>query len=418
MDNNSRLDAAEVKTGWGALAGLRVLDLTQALAGPYCTQMLADHGAEVVKVEPPVSGDLARTTGPYHAQDPEHLNSGYFHSINRNKKSIVVDLKRPEGRELIRNLVSGYDVLVENFRVGVMDRLGLSYEVLRECNPKLVYATVRGFGDPRSGRSPYADWPAFDVVAQAMGGISGITGPGADQPMKIGPGVGDIIPALYLTIGVLCAVIHARQTGRGQFVDVSMVDAVLATSERIVHQWSFGKVIAKPEGNFHPLMSPFGLYPARDGHVAVAAVSQEFFRLFCQALDAPHLADIDAFSSQKARAVAGRALDQAVCELTKQFTRAELVQRLGGKIPFAPVYTMDDIARDPHFAAREMLVPIHIDGIDDQLYLAGIPIKMSATPGFIANVGPRQGQHSDEILLAAGFGPEQIQSWRNAGVIR
>ncbi|HKT73719.1 MAG TPA: CoA transferase [Steroidobacteraceae bacterium] len=417
MDKNSGSVGPEEPFGWGALTGLRVLDLTQALAGPYCTQMLADHGAEVVKVEPPVSGDLARTTGPYHAQDLEQRNSGYFHSINRNKKSIVVDLKRPEGRDLIRDIVSGYDVLVENFRVGVMDRLGLSYELLRERNPRLVYATVRGFGDPRSSRSPYADWPAFDVVAQAMGGISGITGPTADQPLKVGPGVGDIVPALYLTIGVLCAVIHAKRTGQGQFVDVSMVDAVLAMSERIVHQWSFGKVVAKPEGNFHPLMSPFGLYPASDGHVAVATVSQEFFRLFCQALDAPQLAELDAFSSQKARATAGRTLDQAVSELTRRFTRAELVERLGGKIPFGPVYTMDDIARDRHFAVREMLVPIHIEGIDDALYLAGIPIKMSATPGMISSPGPRQGQHSDEILRAAGFSPEQIQSWRDAGVI-
>ncbi|HKX77360.1 MAG TPA: CoA transferase [Novosphingobium sp.] len=404
--------------GWGSLAGLRVLDLTQALAGPYCTQMLADHGAEVVKIEPPESGDLARTTGAYHAQDTAHVNSGYFHSINRNKKSVVVDLKHPEGPELILDLVPHFDVVVENFRVGVMDRLGIGYETLRARNPKLVYATVRGFGDPRSGVSPYVDWPAFDVVAQAMGGISGITGPDARSPMKIGPGVGDIVPALYLTIGVLSAVIHARATGQGQFVDVSMVDAMLATTERIVQQWSFGKEIAKPEGNYHPLMSPFGIYPARDGHVAIATVSQKFFRIFCEELGAPELADRKEYASQKARSVAGRPLDLIVAEMTARFTRAELTERLGGKIPFGPVYTMEDISKDQHFAVREMLVPIEVEGIDDELFIAGIPIKMSETPGRITAPGPKQGQHSEEVLAQSGLSAERIAELIEAGVVR
>ncbi|HKR90273.1 MAG TPA: CoA transferase [Phenylobacterium sp.] len=403
---------------WGALAGLRVLDLTQALAGPFCTQMLADQGADVVKVEPPVTGDLGRTTGAYHAADTEHVNSGYFHSINRNKKSIVVDLKTPEGRDLLLELVPQFDVIVENFRAGVMDRFGLSYEVLRERNPRLVYAAIRGFGDPRSGRSPYSDWPAFDVVAQAMGGISGITGPGPDQPLKIGPGVGDIIPALFLAVGVLSAVISARATGRGQFVDVAMVDAILATSERIVQQWSFGKQNPGPEGNYHPLMSPFGLYPAKDGHVAIATVSQDFFRAFCIALDAPELPEQAEFSSQKARSVCGRRLDHIVSELTRRFTRAELKERLGGLIPFGPVYTIADIVADPHFAAREMLAPIQVPGIPEELYIAGVPIKMSETPGGVHARGPRQGEHTDEVLAAAGFTEGQIAALRRKGAIR
>jgi len=403
---------------WGALAGLRVLDFTQALAGPYCTQMLADHGADVIKVEPPVTGDLGRTTGAFHAQDEQHVNSGYFHSINRNKKSIVVDLKHPQARDLILDLVGEYDVVVENFRVGVMDRLGIGYETLRERNPRLVYATVRGFGDPRSGESPYAQWPAFDVVAQAMGGISGITGPDADHPLKIGPGVGDIVPALYLTIGVLAAVLRARETGRGQFVDVSMIDAMLATCERIVQQWSFGKVIAHPEGNYHPLLSPFGIYPAKDGHVAIGMVSQEFFRQFCGLLDASALAEEERFSSQAARARSRRELDPIVAELTGRFTRAELTGRLGGKVPYGPVYSMTDIAADPHFAVREMLVPIRVGGIDEELYIAGVPIKMSETPGQVVAPGPAQGADTDRVLAGAGLSSERIASLKAEGVIR
>lgn len=395
-----------------------MLDFSQALAGPYCTQMLADHGAEVIKVEPPVSGDLSRTTGEFHAQDTARVNSGYFHSINRNKKSIVIDLKHPRARDLILDLVGDFDVVVENFRVGVMDRLGIGYEALRERNPRLVYATVRGFGDPRSGTSPYADWPAFDVVAQAMGGISGITGPDADHPLKIGPGVGDIVPALYLTIGVLSAVFRARQTGQGQFVDVSMVDCMLATCERIVQQWSFGKVIAHPEGNYHPLLSPFGIYPASDGHVALGMVSQQFFSEFCRLMDVPELAEREEFSSQAARARSGRALDPIVAEITARFSRAELTERLGGKVPYGPVYSMADIAADPHFSVREMLAPIRVDGIDEELYIAGVPIKMSETPGRVGAPGPRQGADTSKVLAGAGLSEALIESLRAAGTIR
>jgi crotonobetainyl-CoA:carnitine CoA-transferase CaiB-like acyl-CoA transferase len=173
-------------TGFGPLQGLRILDLTQALAGPFCTQVLADLGADVVKLEPPLTGDMARLSGPFHPSDVEMMDSGYFHSINRNKRSIVLDLKNEQGKKILKSLLPSFDVLVENFRAGVMDSLGLSYETLAlEC-PKLVYAAIRGFGDPRGGASPYVNWPAYDVVAQAMGGIIGITGTDAEHPTKVG----------------------------------------------------------------------------------------------------------------------------------------------------------------------------------------------------------------------------------------
>ena len=250
-------------TSFGPLQGLRILDLTHALAGPFCTQVLADLGADVVKLEPPQTGDMARLSGPFHPSDEERMDSGYFHSINRNKRSIVLDLKNEQGREILKALLPSFDVLVENFRAGVMDSLGLSYETLARKCPKLVYAAIRGFGDPRGGISPYVDWPAYDVVAQAMGGIIGITGTDAEHPTKVGSGVGDTIPALYLAIGILAAVLHAREKGHGQFVDVAMVDAVLGACERIVHQRSFGKVNAVPEGNHHPFITPFGIFPRK-----------------------------------------------------------------------------------------------------------------------------------------------------------
>ena len=225
--------------GTGALADVVVLDLTQMLAGPFVTMMLADQGAEVIKIEPP-GGDATRLFGPFMAgQTPvkEGGYGGYFGSTNRNKRSIVIDLKSEDGREVLRRLVAKADILVENFRAGVMERLGIGYEALSAINPRLVYGTIRGFGDPRSGRSPYASWPAYDIVAQAMGGIIAITSPTpGGPPTKIGPGVGDLIPAMQCAFGILAALHKARASGRGQFVDVAMVDGVLAACERPVFQ--------------------------------------------------------------------------------------------------------------------------------------------------------------------------------------
>lgn len=404
--------------GTGALEGLRVLDLTQALAGPFCTQILADHGADVVKVETPSGGDLSRYAGPYHTDDQQHRHSGYFHSINRNKKSIVLDLKTKEGCDILRRLVADFDVVVENFRTGVMDRLGLSYESLRERNPRLVYAAVRGFGDPRSGASPYVDWPAFDVVAQAMGGIMGITGPDREHPTKIGPGIGDTIPALYLAIGILAAVMRARMTGRGQFVDVAMLDAILAINERTVYQHSFAGKVAGPEGNHHPFLVPFGIFPARDGHVSIACPSDHFFRDLCDGLGMQDFAATPEAETVHARMANRQHVIEAVSARTATFTKAELKARLGGRVPFGPIYDMAEIAEDLHFTSRGMLADIECPGINETLRIAGVPVKFSETPGSVARRGPDHGEHTDEVLKAAGFAAADIDRWRSAGIIK
>lgn len=403
--------------GFGALEGLRVLDFTQALAGPFCTQILADHGAEVIKIEAPDSGDFARDSGPFHAADIERKQSGYFHSINRNKKSISIDLKTAAGRAIVFKMLPQFDVVVENFRAGVMDRLGLSYEAMRANNPRLVYATVRGFGDARSGASPYTDWPAFDVVSQAMGGMMGITGMDRDHPVKTGPGVGDTIPALYLAFGILAAVLRARTTGQGQFVDVAMLDAVLAVSERIVHQRSFGKITAGPEGNFHPFLVPFGVYPAKDGHVAIGCPNDAFFRELCRGLDLIDLRDDPAVATTADRRACPDYVNGAVSARTAQLTKAELMARLGGKVPFGPVYDIDEIIADPHFAARDMLPEITCPGIPEPLRIAGVPVKFSRTPGGVKHRAPDHGEHTDPVLLAAGFTADEISAWRRDGII-
>jgi crotonobetainyl-CoA:carnitine CoA-transferase CaiB-like acyl-CoA transferase len=381
----------------GVLENVLVLDLTQMLAGPYCTQLLADQGAQVVKVEPP-GGDIARSIGPFHPQDRERAFGGYFQSINRGKRSIVLDLKSSEGRAALLELADKADVLVENFRTGVMERLGLGYETLQERNPRLVYGAIRGFGDPRGGASPYANWPALDVVAQAMGGMMGITGPDTSTPLKVGPGIGDTIPALFLAFGLMCALLEARRSGRGQFVDVAMTDSILAVCERIVHQQSYVGVTARPEGNRHPLLCPFGLIPARDGWVTVACPADAFWRELCAALDLQELAADPRFATNQARLQSADEVYGAIATRSEKLTKAELIERLGGRVPFGPVYSSQDVFRDPHFRQRGMLLELEHPGVPVPITVAGSPVKLTRTPGVCSSRAPRLGEHQCDFV--------------------
>jgi crotonobetainyl-CoA:carnitine CoA-transferase CaiB-like acyl-CoA transferase len=399
-------------TGFGALDGVRVIDFTQMLAGPFCTQLLADHGAEVIKVEP-IGGEESRGAGPFRPEDSLRAFGGYFASVNRNKRSIALNLKDPQARDIALKLVSGADVVVENYRAGVMDRLGLSYEVLRERNPRLVYAAIRGFGDPRTGKSPYSDWPAFDVVAQAMGGLMQINGPDRDTPLKVGPGVGDLYPATLCAYGIAAALFRAARTGQGQFVDISMVDAVLALCERTVHQHSFQGLIPHPEGNRHPLLSPFGLFRAKDGFVTLAAHFDSWWVKLCELIGRSDLVTDPRAASAEAR-VANRDYVYEQLELyTTQHTKQELADLLGGKIPFGPVNHVGEIVADPHFRARDMIVQVEHPGFEGTVEIAGIPLKMTETPGKIQHRAPLAGEHTDEILREIGVPPERIARMRS-----
>lgn len=401
----------------GTLEGIRVIDLTQMLAGPFCTQMLADQGADVIKIEPP-QGDSSRKLGPYRPDDESRLIGGYFASVNRNKKSIVVDLKAEEGRALIRRLVRTADVVVENYRARVMDRLGLSYESLREDNPALVYAAIRGFGDPRTGESPYVDWPAFDVVAQAMGGLMGITGPDANTPIKVGPGLGDIIPGAFAATGILAALLRAKMTGRGQFVDVCMIDVVLSVCERIVHQNSYTGVVSRPEGNQHPILTPFGVFPAADGFVSIGAPTDEWWQKICRLIGREDLLSDETLATNALRTKNRERVFAIVEAFTRTRTKKQLLELFGGKIPFGPVYDIADIAQDPHFAVREMIVETRDPGAAEPVKLAGVPIKFTETPGQIWSAPPLPGEHTDEILGAAGFEATEIAELRRRKIVQ
>lgn len=400
----------------GALSDLKVVDLTQMLAGPVCTQVLADHGAQVLKVEP-LAGDGIRSSGPFLSDDEARHFGGYFQSVNRNKSSIALDLKNPEGREIFLRLADTADVVVENFRAGVMERLGIGWEALHERNPRLVYATIRGFGDKRTGASPYADWPAYDVVAQAMGGIMSITGQAAGAPTKIGPGVGDIIPGLMLVNGILSAVHHAGRTGVGQFVDVAMADAVLAVCERIVYQQSYEDRTPKPEGNRHPLLCPFGLFPALDGWVAIGCVEDRLWRSLAHIIGRPEMAAAPRYATNPARVANAQEVIAAVEAFTSVRTKAELGKLLGGVAPFGPVYDARDIFADPHFRQRGMLVELEHPGSAKPVHVAGVPVKLSATPGGVRRRAPLLGEHTAEVLAGLGFDAQAIERLRQQNAV-
>ena len=399
----------------GALSGLKVIDLTRMLAGPYCTMMLADLGADVLKVEP-IGGDPIRNFGPWSSDDRLKVLGGYFQSINRGKKSIVLDYRKPEGRDVLKRMVAGADVIVENFRVGVMDRLGLSYESLREINPKLIYGSVRGFGDPRTGASPYMNRPAYDVVVQAMGGLMSVTGPSADQPMKVGPGIGDIVPAMMLAIGILGAAWHAHRTGEGQFVDVAMYDGVLSLCERIVYQYKLNGKVPVPEGNSVSFICPYDLFPASDGWVAIAAPTDNHWAELARVMGHPEFGSDPRFATNDARVKHGAEVRSMIGEWTKARGKREIVDLLDG-VPCGPVNTAADILDDPHMKERDMIARLEHPGLDQPLAVVGSPIKMTATPTGVRERAALLGEHSEAILASLGYSQEQISKLARDGVV-
>jgi crotonobetainyl-CoA:carnitine CoA-transferase CaiB-like acyl-CoA transferase len=389
----------------GPLSDIRILDLTQALAGPYGTALLADLGADVIKVEPP-AGDMARTVPPWpkdYAPPTSRKQAGcdyggYFASINRNKRSVVLDLKKSQDRELFLELADTADAVVENSRVGVMDRLGVGYETLQKRNPRIVYAAIRGFGDPRTGESPYANWPAFDVVAQCMGGLVGITGPKESRGYPNGASIGDIFPGTLMALGVVSAIHAARRTGQGQFLDVAMYDAVLALCETIVNNYSYDRRSLGPRGGGHPSLCPFDVFETRDGAVAIAAPTDNHWEALCEILGQPELVEDERTKDNTRRAANRDFVTGIVSGWTRQRTKQEVVDVLGGKVPVGPVNTATDIFADPHVRIRGMLVEVELPGDNGRVMIAGTPIKLTETPAGIYRRPPRLGEHTQEVL--------------------
>ncbi|WP_101295033.1 succinyl-CoA:mesaconate CoA-transferase [Halegenticoccus soli] len=378
----------------GALSDLRVLDLTQVLAGPYCTMLLADLGADVVKVERP-GGDLIRPNPPFVASADEPYG-GYFQSVNRGKRSVELDLGSERGREDFLSLVETADVVVENYRAGTMERFGLGYETLRERNPELIYSAIRGFGDPLTGATERQGQPSFDLIAQALGGVMEITGPEDGPPTKVGPGIGDLFTAALNAVGVLAAVHHRERTGEGQFVDTAMYDSIVSLCERAVYQYSYTGEPPTRQGNSHPTLFPYDAFEADDGHVVIAAFGDNHWRALCEAMDRPGLAAD--YPDASARLRNREALREEIAAWTRDRTCEEVTDALVGSIPCERVQDTADVFEDPHVRARDMLVEVEQPGADRCVTIAGQPIKMTATPPEPGGRAPLLDEHRAELL--------------------
>jgi crotonobetainyl-CoA:carnitine CoA-transferase CaiB-like acyl-CoA transferase len=388
---------------------MRIVDLTQALAGPFCTMLLADLGADVIKVEPP-RGDLTRGMPPF-PEDREACDfGGYFASINRNKRSIVLDVSKHADRELFLRLAGTADAVVENSRAGVMDRLGVGYDDLRNVNPKLVYAAIRGFGDPRTGLSPYAEWPAFDIVAQSMGGLVGTTGPPDSSGYPAGASVGDLFPGTLAALGIVSAIHAARRTGEGQFMDVAMYDAILLMCEQMVYHFSYSGRVAVPKGRGHQSLCPFDVFDTTDGAVAIAAPTAHHWAVLCGVIDRVDLIEDPRTHDNIARIDHRDIVVTAISAWTTRRTKAEVVGELAGRVPVGPVNTVAEIFADPHVAARGMLADIDLPGNSKPVQVAAPALKFTAGAAGIYRRPPLLDEHRDEILREIGLASGEVPS--------
>lgn len=382
----------------GPLADVRVVDLTRALAGPYATMILADMGADVIKVEAP-GGDGMRLIGPHTDVDDDHHFGGYFASCNRNKRAIVLDLKNSaEDRETLLRLTDSADLVVENNRAGVLEGFGVGYEVMAARNPKLVYGAIRGFGDPRFGEGPYTHWPAFDIVAQSMGGLVSHTGTIDGQRVASGPSIGDLYPATMMVVGVLGALHHAQVTGQGQFVDVGMMDSIVALCESMTWRYGYTGEVQSPRGSEHASLSPFELYECSDGQIAIAAPGPTHWAALCKAMDRNDMVDDDKFRSARRRVVNRPELCETINAWTRPKTRAEVIELLAGQVPCGPVNDATDLATDPHVQARKMLVAVEHQGSDRPVITPNTPLRFSETPSGVWRGAPRVDEDRAEIL--------------------
>jgi len=374
----------------GPLEKVRVLDMTWALAGPYCSMLLADLGAEVIKVENPEGGDPSRKNFPFVKEI-----SSYFLSVNRGKKSVTINLQHPRGKEILLSLAKKSDVLVENFRPGVMDRLGLGYAAMREVNPKIIYAACSGFGRT----SPYAHRPAYDVIVQGMGGTLSITGEEGGPPVRVGFSIGDIGGGVFTALGILSALHERERSGQGQMVDVAMLDCQMAFLENAFTRFFATGEVPKRIGTRHPVQTPFQALPTKDGYIVVAVARQDWWEKFCQVINRLDLISDERFKTNPVRTKNHKDLEEILSAITRTRNTAEWVADMEkADIACGPVNTVPQVADDPHTLAREMITQVeHTQA--GMLRVVNSPIKLSRTPVKLERASPVLGEHTEEIFM-------------------
>ncbi|UVI39169.1 CaiB/BaiF CoA transferase family protein [Qipengyuania spongiae] len=381
-----------------ALAGVKVLDLSRVLAGPWSTQILADLGADVLKIEAPGRGDDTRAWGPPFLTkadgEEEAESSAYYLAANRNKRSLAVDLRTEEGAALIRDLACEADILVENFKVGGLAKYGLDYASLSKLNPRLVYCSITGFGQT----GPYADRGGYDFVAQGMGGFMSITGEAGGQPLRAGVAMADLSTGMYATISTLAALRHAERTGEGQHIDVSLLDTQIATLANQAMNWLVGGIVPGRLGNRHPTVVPYKTFEVADGIMVIAVGNDAQFRLLCEELGVPELADDERFATARARQVNRDAIEEIVQNAVRNFARDELLARLVDRgVPAGPVNDIDEVFADPFVEARGTVHTFErADGT--RIPSVAFPPKLGATPARFERPPPRVGEHTRDAL--------------------
>jgi formyl-CoA transferase/CoA:oxalate CoA-transferase len=393
----------------GPLEGIKVVELSRTLAGPFCSMQLADMGAEVIKVEQPGIGDETRSYIP-----PEiNGESCYFMSLNKNKKGITVNLKTEEGQRIVKQLVENADVLIENFRNGTMEKFGLGYEVLKEINPRLIYCAVSGFG--RTG--PMKDEPAYDLLMQGFGGLMSVTGETGRAPVKVGFSIVDLATGLYASLGVVLALLVREKTGNGQYVESSLLDTIVSLSNYLGQSvLATGKVQGR-FGSAHPNLVPYQAFEAKDGYVIIAVPNDWLWRKMCDALDLQDLKDHPKFAVNASRVANREELVGVLSEYTKSKDSSEIIGKLKqAGVPSGPINDIGQLLAHPQVQSREMIQEVEHPTIG-MLKMLGIPLKLSVTPGSIRKAPPLLSEDTNEVLTALGYSSENISDFKEKGII-